>query len=144
MHSSYTTIGGACYSAIPASLYTPSVGCIGILPPDDLGTTSGVFTIGGQTLTGELGTITGTRTITTSTTHFQNPTASVGVAVQVMFLLVHKASDTSGGGTGSTGGGSTATNKPNSAVRVGGHEKGLGVVATVCFVAFALGALLVV
>jgi len=60
-----------------------------------------------------------------------------------MFTLIHKASDTSGGVGLSSTPTSTASTKPNSAGRVGGHEKGLGAVAAVCCVAFALGALLV-
>jgi len=64
-----------------------------------------------------------------------------------MFILIHEASDTTGvagsSSTASSTGGSSST-KPNSAVCTRGSEKGLGVVAAVCCVAFALGTLLVV
>jgi hypothetical protein len=73
----------------------------------------------------------------------------VGVANQAMFLLVHQASDTTGTGaatgtgTGTSSSTGTGTTKPNSAVRVRGNENRLGLIASVCFVAFVLGALLV-
>ncbi|KAE9373099.1 hypothetical protein N431DRAFT_557298 [Stipitochalara longipes BDJ] len=143
--SSYTTMGAVCYSTLPSSVFTPTAGCQRLLPPGDVGTISGTFTIGGQTLTGELATFTGTTPPSTTTTSFASSDAAslIGVAVQGMFILVHKASDTSGG-AGSSTASSTSSTKPNSAVSVRGIDIGLGIVATVCCVSFALGALLVV
>lgn len=90
-----------------------------------------------------MGTITGTIPITqiTTTSAPSDVSSYVGVANQVMFLLVHQASDATGTGTSSSTG--TSTTKPNSAVRVRGNENRLGLIASVCFVAFVLGAFLV-
>jgi hypothetical protein len=138
--SSYTTIGGACYSTLPSSVFTPTGGCEVILPDGDVGSVYGTWTIGVETVTGDLETITATTPLLTVTTSFapSEATSYIGVAVQVMFLLVHQASDTEMASTASS------TSKANSAVRVRGNENRLGVVATVCCLAFALGALLVV
>jgi hypothetical protein len=119
------------------------------VPPGDIGTTSGIFTIGGQTITAELAGLTATTPLSTTTTSFaaSDLPSLVGVAVQDMYILIHQASDTTGvadssSTTSNTGG--TSSTKPNFTVRTRGSEKGLGVVAAVCCVAFALGTLLVV
>ncbi|KAF4636553.1 hypothetical protein G7Y89_g1531 [Cudoniella acicularis] len=124
--SSYTTIGGACYSTLPSSVFTPTGGCEHILPDGDVGTVYGTWTIGGQTITGGLETITATSPLSTVTTSFapSDATSYIGVAVNDMFILVHQASDTAMASTASS------TSKTNSAVRVRGNENGLGVVAT--------------
>ena len=99
----------------------------------------GTWTIGGQTVTAGLETITATTPVSTRTTVFapSEATSYVGVAVTDMVVLVHQASDTGKGGPAPT-----TTSKPNSAVRVRGSEKRIGVVAAVCCLALAVEALL--
>lgn len=113
---------------------------------------SGTFTIGGQPVTGNLLTITGTVPISRETTSFSDSEAThyIGLAVNKMYILVHQASDGTGEGspatadaTGSTA--STAPNptKSNAAVRARGSADGLGV-GGIVLLTLALGALFVV
>jgi hypothetical protein len=136
--SSYTTIGGACYSTLPSSVFTPTFGCERLLPDGDVGIVNGTWTIAGQTITGGLETITATAPLSTVTTSFppSEATSYVGVAVNDMFILVHQASDSARGSTASS------TSKTNSAVRVRGNGNKLGIIATVCCLALALETLL--
>jgi hypothetical protein len=82
--------------------------------------------------------------MTTALTTFAPSEASsyVGLALQDMFTLIHRASDSAV--TSQASSSSTTTTKPNSAVGMRGDEHRLGLVASVCCVAFALGALLIV
>jgi hypothetical protein len=138
--STFTALNGGCYSNFPSSVYTPTVGCERIIPSDDVGAVFGTWTIGGQTVTAELETITATTPISTRTTVFapSEATSYVGVAATDIFILVHQASDTGKGGAAST-----TTSKPNSAVRMRGSEKRIGVVAAVYCLSLAVEALLI-
>jgi len=138
--SSYTAVDGGCYSTLPVSAFTPTGGCGDILPEEDLGTVSGTWTIGEQTITGGLITITGTITSPAVTTSFAPSETSsyVGVAVEGMYILVHQASDIVTASTASS------TSTKNSAVRVRGDGNGLGVVAAVCWLSFVFGAFLII
>ena len=128
---------GGCYSALPSSAFTTTVGCGNVFPDGDLGTVSGTWTIGGQTITGGLLTITATTPLSTMTTSFAPSEASsyVGVAVEGLYILVHQASYTVTALTPSS------ASKKNSAVRVRGSGNGLGIVAAVCCLSFFLGTL---
>lgn len=138
--SSYTAMGNGnigCYSTIPTSEYTPKTGCQRIIPKEDMATISGTYTIGGQTFTGGIVDITGTIPLSTRKTTLSPAEATdvIGLAYTGMQILVHQSTDTS-----------TADNptKTNAAVRVRGNANGFGVMATVCCLAFALGAQFVV
>lgn len=80
----------------------------------------------------------GTVPISTSTTSFSPSEASnvIGVAVENMYLLVHRASDTAMTST------AASPSKTNAAERVRGNENGLGAMTIVCCLALALIALL--
>ncbi|KAH6982577.1 hypothetical protein EDB80DRAFT_735947 [Ilyonectria destructans] len=144
--SSYTTIGGACYSTLPRSIFTPTGGCERIIPDGDVGTVYGTWTIGGQTITGALDTIKATSPVSSVTASFapSEATSYVGVAISDMFILVHQASDAAKASTTSgTSASASSTSKTNAAVRVRGNGDRLGV-ATVCCLALILGAVLAV
>ncbi|KIM92676.1 hypothetical protein OIDMADRAFT_185076 [Oidiodendron maius Zn] len=140
LSSSYMNADGACYSVLPSSTFTPTAGCQRILPGSDLSAVFGTWTMGGETITGNLETITGLIPISTRTTSFAptEATTLVGVAANDMFILVHQASDTA-----STASTASSPSKTNAAVSMRGNKNGLGIVAIVYCLALALGALLV-
>jgi hypothetical protein len=111
---------------------SPSAACNLVFPNADVSVVSGTYTIGGQTITGGLETITAVSPLFAVSTSLASSDASsyVGFVYNDMFTLVHQASDTA-----SPSGGS----KPNAA----GRATGLGEVATVCL-AIAFGALIAV
>lgn len=137
---------------VPTSVYTPTAGCERLFPPGDLERISGIWTIGGETITGDLISITGTTPIIVTSTSFSpsEATSYVGVAYEPLLLLVHRDpntamasstgdSDTTRSSTTST---ATSPSKTNAAVSVRGNENGVGAVTIVCCLALALRALL--
>ncbi|KAH9208228.1 hypothetical protein DL95DRAFT_414975 [Leptodontidium sp. 2 PMI_412] len=150
--SSYTPGNGGCYSTLPSSAFTPTTGCGKEGPEANYGTVNGTWTIGGQTITGGLLTITGTIPMSAVTTSFapSEVTSYVGVALEGMGILVHQSSDIVTASATSSAASSTAssttsgTSKPNSALRVKGNGDMQGVVIAIWCLFFILGARLVV
>lgn len=95
-YSGYIPGQGACYSALPASVYSPSVGCH-VEPADETYATVNETWVaaGGKTITGQLIRATGTLPFSTITTTFAQSdiSSSVGVAIEGMGILIHRSSD---------------------------------------------------
>lgn len=146
--SSYTAANGNCYSTLPSSAFTPTTGCRNEASIANYATVNGTWTIGAQTITGGLLSITGTIPRSTVTTTFApSEVASYGgVAVEGMGILVHQASDLAKASSASSTPSSTTSSasKPNSALRVKGNGDIQGVVIAIWCLFFILGAGLVV
>lgn len=102
---------------------------------DNFEPVSGTWTLGGHTVTGELLSVTGTKLLSSVSTTFAASRATdyVGVAVEGMGILVHRAADiasvTAAPSSAATQG-SQSTTKANGASSVG-WSAGLGVVLIV-------------
>jgi hypothetical protein len=144
LSSSYTATNGGCYSTLPSSAFAPTTGCRNEAPEADYDTVTGTWTIGGQTITGGLLTVTGTMPISTVTTSFtlSEVTSYIGVALEGMGILVHQPSDiVTASAISST---TSSTSKPNSALRVKSNRNTQGIVIAIWCLFFILGAHLVI
>ncbi|CAK7201144.1 hypothetical protein SEUCBS139899_003846 [Sporothrix eucalyptigena] len=150
---SFTALGGAnCYSTRPASVYTPTYGCLPIFAEEVDSIAYGTYTIAGETVEGGLIeiTVTGSQSVTTTTTSIAASDASsyVGVNLVGMVTLVWQSTDVKATATqtGATQTGTgTSTSTKSAAVRSSirdYHETTLGVVAVGC-IALVLGSLFV-
>jgi hypothetical protein len=146
--SGYTPGQGACYSALPSSVYKPSVGCH-LEPADDsYGTANGTWgAAGGKTITGQLIRPTGTLPFSTVTTTFAQSdiSSSVGVAIEGMGILIQRSSDLEkapgpvSAGVTTTAPTAATTSKMGAASRTGSNWSVQGVLVTAWCVAFVLG-----
>lgn len=151
--SSYTAHpSGFCLSALPTSEPKPESSCVRTIPKDNIGSITATFPLYGETITAEVFTFTGTEPPVETTSKISSDESSTLIlAAEVAGItLVYKASDSNSagggedGGDGGDGGSGGETNAAVPGARMPGAAGGLGAIITVCCVAMAAGAMLMV